>query len=533
MGMNSVLGRIALAGGVLTPTILAQQTTVQAWVPYGDTTIQHEYFASLDVEVQTTAGNAVVVVVKNDQMRLLLLGTEVIPTLTLGPHTFRHDISYTATTTNTDSSREVLSGRQIFDCTLVGCPEATTGACSWEATFGSEVIHDSYTVPASGIVFNPLTLDTPLPQTLKDICANDDGDSETKPKPTRSTRSEAEPGNDRLAVRSDESVHGLNVPVVRFRQRRREVLVASGKFFNGPGHTHAEHTAEGAVARDAALTVSEDVDGAHVAGDAVSRGSKAAEEVRIVVVCDGAILAIGNNAVNEEYSITILSKSAGKAKPFVYKNNTYTTKPLHPTFHIPVTHWPEFGYSFINATVSITRPLASLATLLYEAAVSGNETEVDPVDLGPRGRAAALLAITTIPTETRSFVLFDDGSNGDTTANDHYWEVALPGKFTEFYCEYQLHAQFTFCQASSCGKQTCISDEAQQTITVLTLVDRNYEITVDKLPGQGNRAIRVVNFFPTDVGGVPLGPGYSDHLVVKGLGGVHVSSVEDLDGLGA
>ncbi|PKS07412.1 hypothetical protein jhhlp_006015 [Lomentospora prolificans] len=246
----------------------------------------------------------------------------------------------------------------------------------------------------------------------------------------------------------------------------------------------------------------------------------------------GAVIAVGDGGEDEEYFITVLTRSMGKVKPYQYHNNTYTTEPLHPTFHIPATHWPSCGYSRVNATVSVTRPLASLSGLLYAAAQSSkgtNPTYAD--DLDPRAIAASTLNASSIPTETQSFILFDDGTHGDTTANDHYWEIDLPAGFTEFDGEYQLHAYFTLCQISSCGRETCVKREAQQTITVHPRLHTECKYHVDKSSIQGYTDTKTVTFYPIDVNGCPLGPGYTDHLVVSGCTGVQVIGVGE-DGYG-
>lgn len=250
----------------------------------------------------------------------------------------------------------------------------------------------------------------------------------------------------------------------------------------------------------------------------------------VQAVFDGgaaAVLAIGDVGVDEEYFITVLTRSMSKVKPFLYRNNTYTMEPLHPTFHIPATHRPDCGYSRVEASVTITRPLASISKLLYDAsrAAPGSALPGNADDLDARGLAAASLGPDAIPTETRSFRLFDDGTNGDTTAGDHYWEVALPADYTQFDGEYQLHAYFTLCQTSSCGKETCVRREAQQTITVHPRLQSQCDYQVDKNPGGGYGDARTITFYPRDVCGNPLGPGYGDHLIVKGCSGVSVDGV--------
>ncbi|KAH6867600.1 hypothetical protein B0T10DRAFT_467770 [Thelonectria olida] len=245
-----------------------------------------------------------------------------------------------------------------------------------------------------------------------------------------------------------------------------------------------------------------------------------------------AVLASGNRGINQEYFITVLNRGPAKLKPVKYWNNTYTLEDLHPTFRIPSTHWPSCGYDSINATVTITRPLASLSGLIVSASVL-NSTILQGDFLGPRGTAAQSLgAKQNISTETRIFSLFDDGTNGDTTANDRYWETSLPGEFTAFDGDYHLHARFRLCSKSTCGKETCIEREAQQTITVVAKMSPSSKYTTERLPQRGNRLRMSIRITPADEKGTLLGPGFADQLLVTRRGDVVVEHVVDWDGKG-
>ena len=86
---------------------------------------------------------------------------------------------------------------------------------------------------------------------------------------------------------ADERVHELDVAAVRVRELGREGLVAAGEFEEGSRGGQAEEAAELVVAWDAALAVAEEVDGAHVAVEAV-RGGEVLEEAGVVGVGDCA-----------------------------------------------------------------------------------------------------------------------------------------------------------------------------------------------------------------------------------------------------
>jgi hypothetical protein len=260
-----------------------------------------------------------------------------------------------------------------------------------------------------------------------------------------------------------------------------------------------------------------------------------------------AVLAVGKGGKAQEYFISVLAKSPGKVKPTKYRNNTYTLEDLHPTFRLPVTHIPTCGYSRINATVNITRPLTSLSGLLSTVIpLQKGENKGDA--LGQRELATAALGPDKldIKTETSVFQLFDDGTHGDTTPHDNYWEAGLPSDFTAIDGEYHLHARFTLCTSSTCsspdsssnansgtcGKETCIVREAQQTITILAQMSPKCKWTVDKLPATGSRSKARVKITPADQKGTLLGPGYKDELIVATQGDIFVEGVKDFDGRG-
>lgn len=65
-----------------------------------------------------------------------------------------------------------------YDCTFVGCPEATTGSCTYEESGpDDEPSSNSFTLASSDLQFHALTLATPLPTPLDDTC-EEDGESE-------------------------------------------------------------------------------------------------------------------------------------------------------------------------------------------------------------------------------------------------------------------------------------------------------------------------------------------------------------------
>jgi hypothetical protein len=248
-----------------------------------------------------------------------------------------------------------------------------------------------------------------------------------------------------------------------------------------------------------------------------------------------AILAQGQPGQDEEFFITVLTSSTTKVKPFDFQNNTYTLEPLHPTFHIPEMYWPTCGFDNVTAFVNVTRPLTSLSQLLASIGATNGST-IQGDSLTPRQAAGQALANqnTTIPTESQLFPLYDDGTHGDTTSNDRYWETSLPANFTALDGDYQLHAYFHLCKRDCCGgPDQCINREAQQSITIRAqLCANSTEVCVEELPSYTDRLQSRILITPSDCGGTLLGPGLVDELIITPVGDVVIESRADWGGNG-
>ena len=243
-----------------------------------------------------------------------------------------------------------------------------------------------------------------------------------------------------------------------------------------------------------------------------------------------AVVAQGEAGRDEEFFITVLARSTSKVKPFKDRNNTYTLEDLHPTFHIPSPYWPTCGFDKVYATVNVTRPLRSLSGLL--ASVGSTNGSIFQGDtMTPREVAAQALAKKniTIPTETKQYQLYDDGTHGDSSANDHYWEVSLPPDFAAVDGDYQLHAFFRLCKIEGCGREKCVEREAHQIITVRAQMDLESKVVVEKLSDHGRVRILIT---PADKRGNLLGLGLVDELLLTPIGDVKIESKSDLDGRG-
>ena len=242
----------------------------------------------------------------------------------------------------------------------------------------------------------------------------------------------------------------------------------------------------------------------------------------------GVIIAQGVPGKDEQFFITALTRAVGRVKPFTYRSQYYTFESLHPTFHIPEMYWPSGGYDKIEASVDVTRPARSTGRLLAEVGAKEG-TKINGDTLSPR--QATLVrqqqAGHDVPTETKRFPLFDDGTNGDGTKNDRYWEAALPEDFAAYDGQYRFHASFRLCKGD-----LCVNREAEQTVTVDTKLSDKSKLAVDQQPPIRDRKITRIQIVPIDQSGSPLGPGLVDTLLITTQGDVKIASKRDADGRG-
>ncbi len=250
----------------------------------------------------------------------------------------------------------------------------------------------------------------------------------------------------------------------------------------------------------------------------------------------GALIVARSQAdstpTDQPYFITSLTRAPARVLPFPYRSNTYTGESLHPAFHIPAPYWPAGGYDKVTATVRVTRPAASLNALIAKNGLKDPQT-LGGDTLSPRQALIARLDPNgtgkLIPTQTDTFVLTDDGKGGDTTAGDHYWEVALPPKVAEFDGQYVVHAVFELCRAG-----TCVTREAEQTLNVQTkLTASKTQVVVERLQADGNVQRVRVRLTPADGAGLPLGPGLLDQLILRPVGQTRIERAADSDGRGS
>lgn len=242
-----------------------------------------------------------------------------------------------------------------------------------------------------------------------------------------------------------------------------------------------------------------------------------------------AIIGVGKAGPAQRYFIESLASGAARVRPFTWRSPNYTQESLHPAFHIPEIYIPIGGFDSVKARVAVTRPLVGLGALMARAqpreapAAAG-----DPLSVRQIGalRIDPKQTGKIVPTETVEFPLFDDGTNGDTSADDRYWEAALPPDFARFDGEYTLHAFFTLCRNGR-----CIEREATQTLAV----DVKLDVGATKVSAPRSRTpgVAQVLLMPMDANRTLMGPGRSEALLVALRGKGRVENVQDQGGRGA
>jgi hypothetical protein len=244
-----------------------------------------------------------------------------------------------------------------------------------------------------------------------------------------------------------------------------------------------------------------------------------------------AVIARGDGGKEQRYFVNALTASSARVQPFTYRARNYTLESLHPTFHIPEMYWPATGFDRVEARVRVTRPLESLGRRLAELGLrEGGSLGGDP--LSPRQAGALKLDPNfggrLVKTETLEFSLFDNGTSGDTSAIDRYWEASLPPEVTRFDGEYLLRAIFKLCKAGR-----CVQREASHSLVVDVKLDPGRtRVSLERLPPEGtlNRARVLIQ--PVDRSGLPLGPHRADALLVLPGPGVKLEGWRDFDGRG-
>ncbi|MDB5046668.1 MAG: hypothetical protein JWQ08_2718 [Deinococcus sp.] len=233
---------------------------------------------------------------------------------------------------------------------------------------------------------------------------------------------------------------------------------------------------------------------------------------------------------DQRFFIESLASGSARVRPHTYLSPNYTGERLHPAFHIPEIYIPLGGFDKVTARVTVTRPLESQSAVLARTGTQDiTKREGDTLNVRQTAdlRANPRQSSGFIKTETLTFPLNDEGKDGDTSAGDRYWEVALPPEIARFDGEYNVHAYFTICRGTLCFER-----EAQQTLIVDAKPDpRASKVqlvqTPNTVPG-----VATVLYTPLNPDGLPLGPDRQSQLRFEGSKGVSVQSVTSLNAQG-
>ncbi|MBZ9713514.1 vWA domain-containing protein [Deinococcus multiflagellatus] len=233
---------------------------------------------------------------------------------------------------------------------------------------------------------------------------------------------------------------------------------------------------------------------------------------------------------DQRFFIESLASGSARVRPHTYISPNYTGERLHPTFHIPEIYIPVGGFDKVTARVEVTRPLQSQSEVLARTGsqeVGKREGDTLNVRQTADLRANPKQSSGFLKTETLTFPLNDDGKDGDTSAGDRYWEVALPPEVSRFDGEYTLHAYFTICQGTLCFER-----EAQHTVVVDAKPDpRASKVERVQTPNTGP-GLATVRYTPLNAEGLPLGPDRQSLLRFEGSKGVTVQRVTSLNAQG-
>jgi hypothetical protein len=240
----------------------------------------------------------------------------------------------------------------------------------------------------------------------------------------------------------------------------------------------------------------------------------------------GAIVAGRSEArEGQDIFIDVLTRASARVVPFPWTARYYTGESLHPTFHIPEMYWPKAGFDRIKATVRVTRPLRGLGSLAAEAGAR-ERTQIAGDAVEPRH--GAHIRLDRRQTGRILGAVFDDGTNGDGTANDHYWERSLPADVAKVDGEYEFHTIFELCRASDCVRR----EARHKTIVEVKMSPRASAVTPTTQRGQTRNTTRIL-LTPRDDAGNLMGPGLTDRLLVGTEGDVKIDRVGEVDGRGA
>jgi hypothetical protein len=234
-------------------------------------------------------------------------------------------------------------------------------------------------------------------------------------------------------------------------------------------------------------------------------GTSATHAPRRHFARSAAVVATGfGRGPRVNWFVDILARGLSRLDPHVTASRLYTGDVLKPSVRIVEAFRPHGGYDTVVARVEVTRPSRGIGDALVAAGLGKADVQAgDPRD----ARQVTLAQTGWNPDgdhghpDTRTFVLYDDGTHGDHLPNNHYWTVDLPSDFARVGGNYRYHFVLDLTK-NGCTQRR----EASQTVFVETRADPR-ATRVSVRPADGQRNTVDVTLTPRDGFGNHVGPG--------------------------
>jgi hypothetical protein len=218
----------------------------------------------------------------------------------------------------------------------------------------------------------------------------------------------------------------------------------------------------------------------------------------------GAVAARTDAGKDEQWFADVLGNTLGKLSPHNRSTHWKTGDDILAEVRMLPSNIRAGGWDKVDARVEVEYPTVGIGQLLAQHGL-GQPHVVNGERIDPRTLA---LAGITVPTATKTFPLYDDGTHGDLYAGNAYWTAELTG-LGKTDGRYNMHYIFDLT-ANGCTTRR----ELTQSFYVDVGVDSKSSRTSVGAPAtlaDGWRKIDVT-VAPADASGNLLGPGRNTKL---------------------
>ena len=229
-----------------------------------------------------------------------------------------------------------------------------------------------------------------------------------------------------------------------------------------------------------------------------------------------------------DYSIDVTVKGFGNIVPFNPTFNTYTTDGGWAKLRIPESYRPSGNFDNVDVKVTVTSPNINTGNILRTTGLIAPTIFLnDTIDSRSRTlfemeKTYINQNITLIPTITDTYQMYDDGTNGDTYANNHYWTAKVP-QLEQVGGNHKLHYVATITH-----NDVVFTRESVHTVFVEVKIDPAMTQTVlESLNSVNGRNITKYTFTPMDSFGNYLGPGKSNAFDIKTTGDAIIENMTE------